>query len=97
MSRETLPLRHGPGFDILSQPGITDNETIIQMPLEECLEGPAFRLSNNKRTPLWLARPVIAVTLGVREAVRLTQKPLPSVWTKTRATCRSVAGIWINW
>ena len=90
-------LRHGPGFDTLSQLGITDNGLIIQMPLEECLEGPAFRESNNKRIPLWLASPVIAVMLGVREAVRLTQKPSPSVWTKTRATCRSVAGIWINW
>ena len=97
MSWETLLLRHGPGFDILSQLGITDNEMIIQMPLEECLEGPVFRLSNNKRIPLWLARPVRAVTLGVREAVRRTQKPLPSVWTRIRATCRSVAGIWINW
>lgn len=68
-------------------------------PLEECLEGLAPQLSNNHRRTLWLARPMRAAPRaihGVREAVRRMRRPLPSVWTTTRATCRSVAGIWIN-
>lgn len=73
---------------------------VSAMPLEECLEGLAPQLSNNKRTALLLAKPTRAAlkaTCGVLEAVRRTQKPLPSVSTRTKATCRSVAGIWINW
>ena len=69
-------------------------------PLEECLGGLAPQPNNKQRTMLWLARPTRAALRalpGVLEAARRMRRPLPNVWTKIRAICKSVAGIWINW
>ena len=69
-------------------------------PSEECLEGLAPQPNHKHRTTLLLARPTRAalrVLPGVPEAARRMRRILPSVWTKIRAICKSVAGIWINW
>jgi hypothetical protein len=61
--------------------------------------GPALLLNNNKITELLLLRTTKLLNriTGVLEAVRWMLSSSPSAWTRTKAICRSAAGIWSNW